>query len=559
MRMLLTVMFVLAELIGAAVPAMAQGKSEAVNSGHVQALLVAKDGAVVPGTTAMVGLRQDILKGWHTYWRNPGDSGEATRIEWTLPAGWSAGDIVWPAPHRLPLGPLVNYGFSDSVILPVPLRVPASATPGATVTLKAAVTYLVCKDVCIPEGAQLQITLPVATVSPGPDPKWGADVAKTIADAPKGSGLTATFEGSKDSLKLSVIGPLLRGAEMTGAYIFPYSGAVIDHAGEQTIERGRDGLTLTLKPSVALQMTATPSSIDGVLLLPGGAYEVKAGSGPLQPGSAGLGPAAPATGGQGGEGPGEGGPASRSTPLGLIAAAGLALLGGLILNLMPCVFPVLSMKAAALAGHASETKTARAQGLAFMAGVLATFLLLGGLLVALRAAGATVGWGFQLQSPAVVAALGLVMLLTALNLSGVFEIGTSVQGVGSGLASKGGVAGSVFTGALAVVVAAPCTAPFMAPALGFALTTARAVMIDEIQVYTDDINAPGKFGLELHLNITLSGRRVPDYLGEITPHRGIGFSPEFSYGLTKDFEAGLYLLFERTGVERRILPEPSCA
>ena len=468
MRVLLAAVLSLAAVLGAAAPAAAQARSEPFNSGHVEAQLIAQDAGVVPGSTVILGLRQKITEGWHTYWRNPGDSGEATKLLWTLPAGWTAGEIVWPAPHRLPLGPLVNYGFSDGVILPVSVQAPASARPGETVTLKAAVTYLVCKDVCIPEGAQLQIDVPVVAAPAGADPKWGAELIKTVADAPKPAGLNATFQTAADSLKLSVTGGPLAGADMSGAYFYPYNGAVIDHAGPQAIERGPQGLTLTVKPSVALAMGTAPTMIDGVLVLPGGAYELTANTGPLQPAAAGLGPP-PAAAGSSGEGGGSGG-----APLGLIAAAAFAFIGGLILNLMPCVFPVLSMKAASLASHADDRRATQAQGLAFMAGVLVTFLILGGLLIAVRAAGETVGWGFQLQSPAVVAALGLIMLLTALNLSGVFEIGTSVQSVGSGLASKGGLAGAAFTGALAVVVAAPCTAPFMAPALGFALTQSPA-------------------------------------------------------------------------------------
>jgi thiol:disulfide interchange protein DsbD len=431
-----------------------------VNTGHIQAELVAQE-AAVPGGVVYVALRQDIARGWHTYWRNPGDSGEPTRISWTLPAGWSAGEIVWPTPHRQPIGPLLNYGYTGEVLLPTPIQVPASARPGSTVELKAAVTFLVCEDICIQEQAQLALTLPVAAAATL-DPAWGPRIAEVLAAAPKPAGLNAVFAVSGPKLTLAVTGATLKGADAAEVYFFPFSGKAIEHAGAQTVERGPDGLTLTLPAGFDFTQGATPRVLAGVLAVGGRAYEISATPGAPPPGASGLGPP----------------PSAASRPgLGLPLALVFAVLGGLILNLMPCVFPVLSMKAAALAGHAHEEKAARAQGLAYLGGVLATFLALAGALIALKAAGAAIGWGFQLQSPAAVAGLALVMLLVALNLSGVFEAGTSLQGAGGSLASKRGLAGSFLTGVLAVVVAAPCTAPFMASAMGYALTQSAAVTL----------------------------------------------------------------------------------
>ncbi|WP_293347850.1 protein-disulfide reductase DsbD domain-containing protein [Phenylobacterium sp.] len=433
--------------------------AQPVNTGHLTAELVSATQGIAPGQTIHVALRQKIQKGWHTYWRNAGDSGEATKLVWTLPPGWSASGFTWPTPHRLPIGPLTNYGYEDEVLLPVALTAPANARPGETVTLKGAAAFLVCADICIPEDAVLTLALPV-TDGPAPaDPKWGAAIAKTLAEAPKPAGLTGAFEKQGQVVKLAITGAVLKGADMAGAYFFPFSGTVIDHAKPQAIERGPDGLTLSIAPGYDFQSPTPPKDLAGVLSVGGKAYEVSATPGPLPAAAAGLGPppvklAAPA----------------GAANLGLASAAFFALVGGLILNLMPCVFPVLAMKAASLAGHGGEHAEARRQGLAFGAGVLVTFLALAGLLIALRAAGSAVGWGFQLQDPPVVAGLALLMLLVALNLSGVFEMGTSLQGVGTGLATRGGLAGSFFTGALAVVVAAPCTAPFMGPALGWALT-----------------------------------------------------------------------------------------
>ncbi|MBU4433513.1 MAG: thioredoxin family protein, partial [Alphaproteobacteria bacterium] len=362
----------------------------------------------------------------------------------------------WPTPEKSRVGPLLDYAYTGQVLLPVPITVPADAKPGSTVTLKAAAAFLVCEQICVPEDAVLTLDLPIVAGAPGPDPQWGAAVAKTLADAPKSAGLKAVFKRDGGVLKLAVTGAPLKGADMAGAYFYPYSGKVIDHAAEQTVERGPEGLTLGLAPGYDFTNGTPPAELSGVLALNGQAYEVTASAGELPAGAAGLGPPPTA--------------AKPADALGLLTALAFAFLGGLILNLMPCVFPVLSMKAASLAGHAHDPGKTRLQGLAFLAGVIATFLSLAGLLIAVRAGGAAVGWGFQLQSPIVVAALALVMLLVALNMSGVFEFGASIQGVGGRASARGGVTGAFFTGALAVVVAAPCTAPFMAGALGFALT-----------------------------------------------------------------------------------------
>lgn len=447
----------LAKLIAAftlawAIPAAAQP----VDTGHLVAELVARDQSVAPGATTYVALRQQIDKGWHTYWRNSGDSGEATKIAWTLPAGWTAGDIVWPAPTRQPTGPLMNYGFQGEVLLPVAITAPANARPGESVTLKAAASFLVCEEICVPEDAVLTLTLPVKEGLAQPNPQWGDPIAQALVSAPAAGALQASFAKQGPMLALAITGEALKGLDLADAYFFPFDSTVIDHAKPQPIERGPEGLTLGLTPGYAFQQPQAPTSLAGVLTVGGKAFEVSAAEGALAAGAAGLGP--PPAKSAGGD------------ALGLPMAVAFAFLGGLILNLMPCVFPILAMKAASLAVHAHERRAAQGQGLAFLAGVLATFLALALALIAVRAGGAAVGWGFQLQSPPVVAALALLMLAVALNLSGVFEVGSSLQGVGTGLASRSGLAGAFFTGALAVVVAAPCTAPFMAPALGWALT-----------------------------------------------------------------------------------------
>jgi thiol:disulfide interchange protein DsbD len=450
-------------------------------TGHLEAELVPETQGVAPGGLAYIAIRQDIQKGWHTYWRNPGDSGEATSAKWTLPSGWSVGDWAWPAPQRLPLGPLMNYGYTSQVLLPVALNVPASAKPGTSQTLKADVRFLVCADICVPEEAKLELTLPVVAGNPPTYPKWGAAIDKTLMDAPKASGLEAAVawagQGADRVLKLGVTGDALKGVDLSHAYFFPFDAKAVDHAAKQRIEKGPDGLTLTLKPGDQTAKATEVPALDGVLSLGAQAYEIAGKPEPIPAEAGGLGAVAAAplkaeaiAQSTAGTATASGAIPPAGANIGLLAAVAFAFVGGLILNLMPCVFPVLSMKAASLATHAHEEREARAQGLAFLAGVLITFLVLAGLLLGLKAGGQAIGWGFQLQSPAVVGALALVMLLVALNMSGVFEATLPGQGAGGALAARGGLIGSFFTGTLAVVVAAPCTAPFMATALGFALT-----------------------------------------------------------------------------------------
>jgi len=464
---------IIARLLGAlglivALAAPVGAAAAPVNTGHIQADLVAEATSIAPGQTVHVALTQDIQKGWHTYWRNSGDSGEATVIKWTLPAGWTAGDIIWAPPSKEPTGPLMNYGYHGQVLLPVAITAPKDARPGQSVTLQADAQFLVCADLCVPEDARLTVTLPVSAGPGGPDPTWGGRIAQALAAAPKADGLTAAIAKDAKVVRIAVMGAPLKALDKADAYFFPFKSNLIDHAKPQLIEQGPEGLTLTIPLSAAPPADSDYARVEGVLELAGKAYEIAAVAGPLPAGASGLGaPAARPAGGGGGGG----------FQLGLLAAMAFAFMGGLILNLMPCVFPILAMKAASLAGHGHDHGEARAQGLAFLLGCVATFMALAGLLIAVRTAGAAVGWGFQLQSPQVVATLALLMLAVALNLSGLFEIGASLQGVGGKAASRGGMAGAFFTGALAVVVAAPCTAPFMGPALGWALTQPPAAAL----------------------------------------------------------------------------------
>lgn len=433
---------------------------------NIEAELVPLSQWAAPGSTVVVAVRQTIAPGWHTYWRNPGDSGGPTTIDWRLPAGVKAGEIVWPLPSRQRLMSLVNYGYSGEVYLPVPIEVPASARPGTVLPLTADVLFLVCSDqMCVPVQMSLRLDLPIREGAPPLDRDHGAALEAVLAAAPRPAGIAAraTLEGGV--LTLSATGGPLAAAlakgEPTQAVFYPFEGGVIDHAAAQSGQTGAEGLSLSLVPGGELKSTGLDGPISGVLATDVGAWEITANAGPILTGTTGgrtlAGEVKPST--------------PNKTGLVLILQSALfALLGGLILNLMPCVFPILAMKAAALAASAHQPREARRDGLLFLAGVLVSFLVLAGILLVLRAGGEAIGWGFQLQSPPVIAGLALLMLAIGLNLSGVFHMGAGLQGAGAGPLSRlPGGTGAFFTGVLAVVVAAPCTAPFMAAALGAAL------------------------------------------------------------------------------------------
>ena len=442
---------------------------------QVDAGLHSSRAAVAPGETFTVVLRETINDGWHTYWRNPGDSGEPTDLSWTLPAGWRVGEIQWPAPDAATYSILVNYGYEGEVLFPVEITVPANARPGTSVTLTAAARWLVCSDVCIPEDATLTLTLPVAAQGRD-DPQWAARIADAVASIPRRDpGVTATI-GSGDPARLSVALP--NAIEFRNTRFFPFERGVVKAAEPQEPRDGPAGASFSLRADLQplgnaplAGLVVYETQVDGAWVRRG--VEIEA-----QPGAPIAG-----TDAQGvtfAEGYAlaelEGRafsatlvPADNLSGLALLAALGLAFLGGLILNIMPCVLPVLSVKALAFAGGV-HTGEARRHGVLYFAGVMVTFLLLAGVLIALRGAGEAVGWGFQLQAPWVTSLLALLFFVIGLNLLSVFEFGAGAQNLGAGLASRSGDAGAFFTGALAVIAATPCTAPFMAGAIGAALT-----------------------------------------------------------------------------------------
>lgn len=454
----------LASLAGLAAPLAAE-----THVPKVQAELIAAVDAIEPGVPFTVGLGQRIAPHWHTYWKNPGDSGEPTRITWTLPGGFAASDIRWPVPSAIPVGPLTNYGYSDELLLPVTITPPAALEAGS-VRLAARATWLVCEKICIPESAELSLTLPVRPRGSPPAPSAHADrFAQAERNIPVPAPWPTTFTRTRDGMRLDIVAPEVDRARIASVAFFPDDWGGIDHAAEQRATWSGDGLALDMKPGEA---AADVKTLSGVLVLTerGDGVDMRRGF-ELRAKAAGADADAAAAPGIGAQAGGANPDSDAGSPISVWQAMLFALLGGLILNLMPCVLPILSLKALALAGHAgAEAGEARRSGLAYIAGVLLSFAILAGVLVALRGAGLAFGWGFQFQSPVFVLVMAALFLALGLSLSGVFDIGSGLVGLGDGLARKGGAAGSFFTGVLATVAATPCTAPFMGVAVGYALT-----------------------------------------------------------------------------------------
>ncbi len=446
-----------------------------VRAGELQAGLVAQTTAARPGETITLGLRLIHDPHWHTYWRNPGDSGLPTQLEWELPSGWKAGPIQWPTPKRMAIGPLANYGYEGDIILPVAVQVPRNAQAGTEVTLKARASWLVCKDVCIPGEAYLAIQIPVVKnadqVQPSPLAQQFSQVLQSIpaADASR----TVSAHLIDKYLVLTWAEPQ---GQTPAGYFFPYLEGLIGPAAAQKLSRTDTGVRLDIPlgeaSSAALAEARKLGRVEGIWVAPGATgVEWRASVSTQEPAqavgliTAGLTAAQEQSAKSA---------ATRDLSALWLAMAG-AFLGGMILNLMPCVFPVIGLKVLSFAQSAHSRAAAMQQAAVFSAGVVISFLALAGLLIGLRAAGEAVGWGFQLQSPWVVLSLALLFVAIAVNLFGVYEFGllgtrvANLQFVDKA-ASGSGALGSFFSGVLAVVVASPCTAPFMGSAIGFAAT-----------------------------------------------------------------------------------------
>ena len=460
-------------LVAAAALALAPGVFAAsVKTEHVEAELVSATTAVIPGEPIVVALRLSMERGWHTYWRNPGDSGLPTTLAWKLPAGIEAGPIEWPAPHLLPVGPLVNYGYEGEVLHLVELKPQRTLTPGETMVLRARADWLVCKEVCIPEGADLELTLPIDKTSL-PDPRWGAPIAAARAALPRPlAGWQASAEGKGRTIEVKLV-PAAGATDPGALYFFSHAESRIEPSGPQSVKREGAAYVLTLP--VSFNLTGDFGRLAGVLAAANG-FSPSARAATIDVSLTG-------TVGAGGKPALAAAPALNlaSTPAGdglsLVLAMAFALIGGIALNLMPCVFPVLSLKVLGFATHHDSKATLHKEAFAFAAGVVLTFVALGLVLAALRAAGEQLGWGFQLQSPAVVTALAALFFVLALNMSGVFEFGQLVPSGVAAFTAKNRTVDAFASGVLAVVIASPCTAPFMGAALGYALSGSTAVTL----------------------------------------------------------------------------------
>ena len=399
--------------------------------------LVSEVDTVAPGKPFRIGLHLQMAPGWHTYWRNPGDAGAPADLQLALPQGASARPIDWPTPRRIAEGPLMTYAYSGDLLLPVTI----TPTAGDT-AIRAHAEWLVCREICVPEEADFQLDLPAGTGQPSAQAALFAALARQL---PRPSPWHAVI-GNDGTLLVQ--GPELTPATVVDAWFIPDASGVILDSAAQPLTVWHGGFTLGLRPAKGFHATAPLTGVLSVRDRSGLETDVDLNA---QPGAV---PAPP--------------PA-----ISLNRALLLAFIGGLILNLMPCVFPVLALKIIALTG--APRGKARWQAVAYTAGVLVAFAALGATLLAARAAGSAAGWGFQFQSPVFVAVMAWLLFAIGLNLSGVFAVGSGLVRTGHGLATRPGQLGSFFTGLLAVVVATPCTAPFMGVAIAAGLAAPPAV------------------------------------------------------------------------------------
>jgi len=428
---------------------------------QVKARLIASVDAVHPGDDIQVGVHQWIIPHWHTYWINPGDSGIATTIKYDLPAGATVTDIQWPTPGRMTLGPVTNYGYEHEVTLLSTIHVPEAVSAGSVFPINAVVNWLVCEEECIPQQVELSLQLPV--VAQGQPAGSGSPlIAKARSALPVASPWPVTVEHSDNDLLLRVGGFEIPGGSIKDIWFYPTEWGRVAQSAAQTWRV--DGNSIELKFPAGDAPLANGENLNGVLVI-----TENSNDGPIVRGFT-INPVLGNTAKDGAR--------VNESEVAFVSAILFAFLGGVILNLMPCVFPVLSIKALSLLKHAQHSpQQTRLNGLVYSAGVLVSFALLGGVLIALKASGTQIGWGFQFQSPVFVLAVTYLIFAAGLSLSGVFTIGNSVVGIGSSLAERSGLTGSFFTGVLATIVATPCTAPFMGAALGFALTQPGPVLM----------------------------------------------------------------------------------
>jgi thiol:disulfide interchange protein/DsbC/DsbD-like thiol-disulfide interchange protein len=429
---------------------------------QVSIRLIADKTNIKGGDTVTIGIEETIAPHWHVYWLNPGDSGEPTRVTWDGLEGLKADNIQWPTPHKMPVGPLTNYGYDGTVTLLQDITLPKTL-PDGPFTLTANISLLVCEEICIPEIHKAEITFN--------DGSNGDPIA--IAEARAALPVTVDWEAEYfmdgDFLRFEVFTENTATFEKLGSIeLFPHEGGLIANAQEPQTRLSDSGFIIE-QPVGEISAKDIPETLAVIAYEdPQGARKAITVAARHNPKQEQMMEAVAAPEGT-----------TEESGMGFLGALFFAFVGGLILNLMPCVFPVLSLKALSLLNsHHHEEKEARAHGIAYTAGIVISFLAIAAILIGLKAGGAQIGWGFQLQNPIVVAVLSYLLFLVGLNLAGFFEVSAGMlTNAGSKLANKGGIVGSFFTGVLATAVATPCTAPFMAAALGYTLTQPEPIAL----------------------------------------------------------------------------------
>jgi len=430
-------------LAGLCAPTLAQAAP------HITPALIAESDTPAPGSRITLAIAMKPAPNWHGYWQNPGDAGVETRVAWQAPKGLVFGPLQYPVPQPLLISGLMNYVYESDYAHLVTLDVPKGLARGTKLPISAALDWLACNpQMCVPEKATLALQLTVGDGAIRPDVRARFDHWRMALPRPLGS--TAHFQLANGRFRLAI--PLPASARIDKPYFFPLTDGVIDYAAPQTVARNGDQLVI----ETAAHAKTAPPKVSGVVRLAAGTgVSINATPGKVAA-------VAGANAGERSDGNRESGGAVT-----LLAALGGAILGGLLLNIMPCVFPILSLKALSLARAGGSEQDARREALAYTAGVIVVCAGLGAALLILRAAGGLAGWAFQLQDARVIGALMLLVLVIGLNLAGLFELPAFTGG--SRLAGAGGTMGAFWTGALAAFIATPCTGPFMGVALGAAL------------------------------------------------------------------------------------------
>ncbi len=427
--------------------------AESDRVGHVRAELTAESPAIYPGQSFLISLKLKVDDGWHIYWRNPGDAGAPPSIDWKLPPGFSTGEIMWPYPERILLPPLTNFGYEGEVSLLSEITAPLDLKPGDKITLNAIADWLVCKEVCIPERADLNLTLNIAdgkTIPNSPHPEDFTN-AKALLPIPAGD-WNISGEYNDTVIIFTLTAPDWFDGRLSTVDFFPYNRGVVANSLIPTLTR--EGQSYQLSISRDMRVHYLPDKLNGILTTPSGwrgpdsekAMEISVEMKPVNF------------------------VADTEGVSNLGIALLFAFLGGLILNLMPCVLPVLSLKIFSIINQANQSRrTSVVHGFIFSLGVIVSFWILAGGLLILQAGGQSLGWGFQLQSPAFLVILSSFLFLFALSLLGVFEIGQTIPGR-LAQTTREGYPGSFLNGVMATILATPCTAPFMGSALGYSLS-----------------------------------------------------------------------------------------